>query len=85
MWQCQTNWPAVENVALTRVTSPGSASTVSLRPRSHGCGPRAVLATKATVPVPSSVLAGVTVIVCRLTTSNPTSWMCIGWASMVVL
>ena len=43
MWQCHTNWPGVENVALTRVTSPGSAMTVSFRPllprlrATHGC------------------------------------------------
>src|SRR5512146_3491734 len=40
MWQCQTYSPAMSNVALTRVISPGYAITVSLYPASQGSGAR---------------------------------------------
>jgi len=40
MWQCQTNRPAMSKRAAIRVISPGSASTVSLKPVSQDSGGR---------------------------------------------
>ena len=81
MWQCQTNWPGVSNLALMRVTWPGYAMTVSLNPVSQGSG-------GVTLPSSSTGVATSSPSVTRpsrLTTSNTTSWTCIGCASPVVL
>ena len=82
MWQCQTNWPGVDELQ----PQPGHLARVGddgvLAPVLPGLG-RGGVASELDRLDDLAVL--VQREVCRFTTWKATSWMCIGWASAVAL